>query len=798
MVTNTPITGNGNLVSGLGGSDGYGELTHIRDDDGFESFDLTSVFGTQGLTIDGVVYTSLFVNINGSVSFGNGISQYTPSSIPNATTPMIAPFWADIDTRTNGVGPESGNIHVDMDTAKSVLTVTWDHVGYFDFNADLTNTFQLQLFNRGSGNFDIAFRYDDIQWTAGDYSGGTGGLGGTPARGGYSLGDGVNFFELPQAGDGAALVELENTAGNTGTVGLWAWHVGDGQFENLGLNNRNDQAPRTMANSLDEIQAASLFMRAVYGEANIDVAYRGTNDNGFDDNYEGYLGLASNGGWDILHADTPLAGIGNYFTGPNSVPDTSFFESNGLYHNGTAEALLARNVSGTLILSYRGSDDGLNSIFLGEADTGEGQRLYYIWLQPLIDAAYEYAADALNGITNIVVTGHSLGGSMVDLFTVVDGNRFAALENSELTIVSFASAGLDPDAFGGGFIRSVDYDPSSLNDRENRPLSLWGTIDSTVASYDEANQSIILDTPSNYYIGISHNQDRVHFTASDAAANANQLDTPSETLTMIGPDNLFNPVGTISDQSRFDSDFVLKLPNILNGDVDYDSSLGPDHGFGAHHNSGIYWHNVNALTKSDLIARYANHHLIFGTGNYAFTADWFSGSANDILATRLIGTATDDFILGLEGTDMLSGRAGRDLLDGGLGNDKIDGGAGRDFMAGGGNHDVFVFTSILDAGRNGTRDVIVDFRRGSSAASDDIDLSRIDAKIGVSRNNEFTFIGSQGFHGVKGELRYTLVNVSNNTFDKTIVEGDINGDGRADFQIELKGLIKLTAGDFVL
>jgi hypothetical protein len=34
--------------------------------------------------------------------------------------------------------------------------------------------------------------------------------------------------------------------------------------------------------------------------------------------------------------------------------------------------------------------------------------------------------------------------------------------------------------------------------------------------------------------------------------------------------------------------------------------------------------------------------------------------------------------------------------------------------------------------------------------------------------------------------------------DKTIISGDINGDGRADFQIELTGLKTLTGADFIL
>ena len=34
--------------------------------------------------------------------------------------------------------------------------------------------------------------------------------------------------------------------------------------------------------------------------------------------------------------------------------------------------------------------------------------------------------------------------------------------------------------------------------------------------------------------------------------------------------------------------------------------------------------------------------------------------------------------------------------------------------------------------------------------------------------------------------------------DRTIVYGDVNGDGKSDFQIELRGLKNLTVGDFHL
>ena len=72
-----------------------------------------------------------------------------------------------------------------------------------------------------------------------------------------------------------------------------------------------------------------------------------------------------------------------------------------------------------------------------------------------------------------------------------------------------------------------------------------------------------------------------------------------------------------------------------------------------------------------------------------------------------------------------------------------------------------------------------------------IDLSGIDAKKGAG-NQSFKYIGGKHFHDVKGELH---------VLHKTgffLVEGDINGDGRADFQIEVHSLNALLKADFIL
>ncbi|WP_394689335.1 nidogen-like domain-containing protein [Hoeflea sp.] len=240
------ITGNGSLVGGLGGAAGFGELEAPRNDDGFQVYDISSVF-ENGLNFFGNTYSSLYVNTNGSVSFGNGISTYTPSTINgNTGTPIIAPFWADVDTRIPAsIGTNSGPVYIDMDTVNDVLTFTWADVGYYDYNGDRKNSFQLQLFDRGGGNFDIVFRYDDINWTTGDASGGSGGLGGNIARAGYSSGNGV-FYELAASGNQGAMLGLDSTVGNTGTTGLWAFSsttaVGDVTF---GVDNMTSDGPTT-------------------------------------------------------------------------------------------------------------------------------------------------------------------------------------------------------------------------------------------------------------------------------------------------------------------------------------------------------------------------------------------------------------------------------------------------------------------------------------------------------------------------------------------------------------------------
>jgi hypothetical protein len=117
-------------------------------------------------------------------------------------------------------------------------------------------------------------------------------------------------------------------------------------------------------------------------------------------------------------------------------------------------------------------------------------------------------------------------------------------------------------------------------------------------------------------------------------------------------------------------------------------------------------------------------------------------------------------------------------------------------MTGGALHDVFDFNLVSEIGNGATRDVIADFAH----LIDDIDLLTIDANGAAAGNGAFAFLAAKGaaFTGAKGQLHWFQQNLAGTAHDATIVEGDINGDRHADFQIELTGLKTLTKGDFVL
>lgn len=158
----------------------------------------------------------------------------------------------------------------------------------------------------------------------------------------------------------------------------------------------------------------------------------------------------------------------------------------------------------------------------------------------------------------------------------------------------------------------------------------------------------------------------------------------------------------------------------------------------------------------------------------------------------LFGGEGDDTLAGNGGSDALNGGAGNDVLQGGADGDNLIGGAGMDTLTGGAGGDTFVFTSVSDFGGSTrtTCDVITDFSR---VQGDVIKLRQVDANTtNGSGDDPFVFIGTQPFHKIAGEMHYAYVG------NTTLVSGDVDGNGVADFALVLNGKIALAASDFVL
>jgi hypothetical protein len=191
----------------------------------------------------GRTYTKLWLNNNGFVNFSSPIVERpnTRFDLTSVGQPVIAPFFADVDTRTS-----TGQVTWGFTTVggANAFCANWVDVGYADGQSVPTNAFQLVLIDRSQttgvpGDFDVEFNYDRIAWETGAFHGGTGGLGGFSARAGYSNGDSSSpqAFELLGSAvpgallDGASSGLIHHTHGTTALLGRYTYVFHGGTAE---------------------------------------------------------------------------------------------------------------------------------------------------------------------------------------------------------------------------------------------------------------------------------------------------------------------------------------------------------------------------------------------------------------------------------------------------------------------------------------------------------------------------------------------------------------------------------------
>jgi hypothetical protein len=181
-------------------------------------------------------HLSIFVNENGLVSFVTEISTFYSVQFP-MEYPIIAPFYADIDTR--GVGQvywRASREDEDLTRAanlvqqyywqefspREVVVVTWDQVGYYEEQTDKTNMVQLILASDGQKSFAV-FLYPEggIKWVRGQ--GKNRNQLDPQAQAGFMSGEGQSFLLPPSGLDQIANIEDWS---NTDVPGLWIYRIG--------------------------------------------------------------------------------------------------------------------------------------------------------------------------------------------------------------------------------------------------------------------------------------------------------------------------------------------------------------------------------------------------------------------------------------------------------------------------------------------------------------------------------------------------------------------------------------------
>jgi Ca2+-binding RTX toxin-like protein len=757
VLLNPDNTGPG-LVRGLGGDFGFGEDFLDRNDDGSTAqIDITPIF-EDGLNFFGTVYSGLWINNNGSVTFANPRSTFTPDVITGVSNnPEITPFFADVDTRGGEVMPTPGGnsqgsnlVHWDFNALGDQLIVTWDDVGYFGSRTDLLNAFQLILTDRGNGDFDIQFRYEDVNWTTGNASGGTNGLGGTVARAGFTAGTGEEgeFFELPQSGDQDAMLSLDAIAGNTGLTGIWEFAVRNGGvvesivplLPTVGAGGwvSGDPHLATLDGVGYDFQAAGEF-----------VLLRGT-DNDFQlqarmvpvaDNVSVNQAVATNLGGTAVMIDandaTPVS-IGGVATaiddfGSVAVGNDRIFREGDTYTivyagaddvvaNGDSQVRVAVrdgrvDIDVRLNAELLGRLEGLLGDGDGNPDDDVARADGTVLARPFSFADLygqfreDWRVDSLAESLFAYDAGESLEGFYLPEFPgqivtidTLDPDVLAAARQAALDAgltdgtANFNNAVLDFALTNdGSFLSSASEVPASITETV-------GTDDPVALDVGGVGGSdLLIGTPLGDTIDGGGGNDTIEGRGGDDVLNGgigfDVIDGGSgDDLVrgLNGFDTISGGVGNDTLQGNSGQDSLLggDGDDVLLGGVQADTLEG-----------GVGQDSLVGASGADLLDGGAGDDTL--EGNFGFDtllggdgADVLDGGlAND----RLEGGAGDDLLSGANGADLLLGGDGADRLEGNAGGDTLDGGLGDDVLRGGLGVDTFVFR----AGSGNDR--IVDF-----------------------------------------------------------------------------------------
>lgn len=481
-----------------------------------------------GFTLDffGYSYSQVYVNNNGNLTFDGAQGTYTPYDLTSTGRQIIAPFFADVDTRagntvTYGTGTVDGHL---------AFGVNYLDVGYYSRHTDKTNRFQVVLIQRedlGPGDFDIEFNYGRILWETGDASGGSGGLGGNSARAGFSNGTQTpgTFYELQGSAidgyflDGAETGLIHHSI-DSDVPGRYVFLARSGTvytYVKYGFEYQYNDAS-------GDYYTGYVYARSDYGY------YSGLEITAANENSSsGYYRITG-----VLEEDVDSALVGQVFV--NSYHDG---ESQGDY------ALAGDNLFVTSGTNYLGSESGyiiqadVPDFFFGagsqilEADLGAK---YYFTHYYDVDAAptYSYTAIAGGDFQDIYYAPHFNDAGQAVWYGGADPRT-----NPDALEIYFYQ--YPDDSFTQLTTNSVPDLFPSINDQGQIVYATWNPDGSSdLYLYDGGQTSLLAHQASKIYYPMINNTGQVVWAGGDTLANV-YLYSGGQVSQIAG--NLYNPDG---------------------------------------------------------------------------------------------------------------------------------------------------------------------------------------------------------------------------------------------------------------
>jgi Ca2+-binding RTX toxin-like protein len=398
-------------------------------------------------------------------------------------------------------------------------------------------------------------------------------------------------------------------------------------------------------------------------------------------------------------------------------------------------------------------------------------------LQGAAQATGAGGSDTLTNIENLI------GSNFADVLTGDGGNNSLAGGGGNDTLYG----GLGDDTLDGGKgTNTASYSGASGPVSVNLSITTAQATGSAGSDTLKSIQNLVGSAFADSLTGDAHNNLLTGGAGNDSLYGGAGNDTLSGGT---GDDSLDGGAGT--DTATYaDAASAVNVSLMM---------LGPQNTLGAGTDTLVNIENLTGSAFNDTLEGSAgNNAMDGGTGtntvSYADATAAVSVSLALTSAQNTLGAGTDTLknftgLIGSAFDDVLTGGTKNDTISGGAGNDTITGGKGGDVLTGGPGADHFVYLATADSTTAVKgQDVITDF---SSAQNDKIDLSAIDANTMVSGDQAFTWAGSSFTH-VAGQL------IELTKTGGFLVEGDVNGDAKADFGIFVDGSTALGAGDFIL